>query len=249
MNQAPKTSGLTAVGLLGCRVLQGPQVSRPTGDQDVEDRRRVDRRFDQPGVLGGDDRFGDGLARGLDLGLDLRRDRRQRRLGRLGGLFLGVIFLGRLGLGRVRLGGVGLGSSCGASALGGWASFLASPWANSGSTPVTPMARTRQNETASVTKRRTTLNSPFSVRQSRPTMPAARNSSDFFGIRTTRSQPPNHWKLVIFAEFTGRAGGMPGTLSTLEPIVRRRSRHPTRLGGPPNSRPLNRRHLLSYFPN
>src|SRR5271170_4433723 len=47
-------------------------------------------------------------------------------------------------------------SFAGASALGGWESFLVSPCANNESTRVNPIARTRQNETASVTERRTT---------------------------------------------------------------------------------------------
>src|SRR5581483_9404956 len=83
---------------------------------DVEDRRRVDGGVHQAGVLGGDDRLGHGLARGVVLLLDLGRDglgraqrlhrgRRGRLLGRVlavgRGLVLrlaGVLVLGLVGL-------------------------------------------------------------------------------------------------------------------------------------------------------
>src|SRR5262249_19564476 len=113
-------------------LLQLAVVGGAAGDEDVEDRRRVDRRLDQPGLLGGDDRLGDRLAGRLELVGDLGRDARQRLLGRggrlagLGGVLLGVVLLGVvLGLGVILLGivlGLGivlLGVVLGGLGLGG----------------------------------------------------------------------------------------------------------------------------------
>ena len=82
------------------RAFEYAQISRPPIDQHVEDRRRIDRRFDQTGVLRGDDCLRHGLAGRVDLRLHLGRDRRKRRLGCLGRLRLAQVFLGGV-LGRL----------------------------------------------------------------------------------------------------------------------------------------------------
>ena len=96
--------------LLGAGVLQHPRVDCITLDQDVEDRRRIDRGIDQSGILGGNDGFRHGEARLLQLLLDLLGNGRRRGFHDFLGLFLGgLLFLGRLALGLVFLRGVGLG--------------------------------------------------------------------------------------------------------------------------------------------
>ena len=107
------------VRLLGGGVFQGFRIDRVSLDQDVENRRRIDRGIDQAGVLGGHDGLGHGMAGLLQLLLDLLGNGRSRGFDGLLGLLLGgLLLLRRFGLGFLLLGRLLLGSTALGAFLG-----------------------------------------------------------------------------------------------------------------------------------